>query len=458
MEKSVLVIGGGIAGLTVAYRLKQDGFEVTLLEQNSRLGGAIHSEIVDGFLTETGPNTILETSPLVTELVRDLDLEDAKVYANEESKIRYIARDKTPVPLPLSPLAFIASPLFSWRAKLRLLKEPFIAAWDNSYEESLAQFVLRRLGQEFLDYAINPFVAGVYAGRPQALSVQHGFPKLYTLEQRYGSLIKGQILGARERRRREETSKQRARMFSFAGGLKTLTDALEKALGAAVRTEVSVTDISATEGGWEVTGRSGGKETVWSASSLVYTGQAYGLGRITFNQNTAPDLVSFEKIYYPPVSVLYLGFRREDVEHPLDGFGLLIPEVERFHTLGVLFSSTLFRGRAPEGQVLLTIFIGGARNPEKALRPEAELVEMALEDYRVLLGVGGKPSFIKSITWNQAIPQYEVGYGIWKDQLEELETRYPGLFFAGCYRNGISVADTIVNAQETAGRIESYCS
>lgn len=220
MNKSMIIIGGGIAGLTAAFRLKEAGIKVTLLEKNDRLGGALYSYQKDGYLAELGPNTILETSPLVTKLIQDIGLEEDKVYASESSKIRYIVRDKKPIPLPLSPQAFLRTSLFSWKAKLRLFREPFITPWDNSYEESLSQFVLRRLGREFLDYAINPFVAGVYAGDPDTLSVKHGFPKLYDLEQKYGGLIKGQIKGAKERKKTSGSSKTVRSYVFISPGIK----------------------------------------------------------------------------------------------------------------------------------------------------------------------------------------------------------------------------------------------
>lgn len=211
--KPVVIIGGGIAGLTVAYKLKKKNIHVIVLEGKSHLGGAMYSSAEDGYISEYGPNSIIETSPLVTELIEELGLEKEKIYANDKSQNRYIVRDGKLVSLPTSPPAFLKSSLFSLKSKLRLIKEPFISAWDNSYEESLSQFVLRRLGQEFLDYAINPFVAGVYAGDPDTLSVNHGFPKLYALEQNYGSLIKGQIKGARERKARAEESKHSVKMY-----------------------------------------------------------------------------------------------------------------------------------------------------------------------------------------------------------------------------------------------------
>lgn len=454
MNKSVVIIGGGIAGLTVAFRLKKAGLDVTLFESGSRVGGVMFSTEEDGYLAETGPNTILETSPKVTGIVSDLGLDGEKIYANEASKIRFIVKDRKPVPLPLSPMSFFKSPLFSKGAKLRLLKEPFIEAWDNQYEESLSQFVVRRLGQEFLDYAINPFVAGVYAGEPDHLSVRHALPKLYQLEQKYGSLIKGQIFGAKERKKREETSKQRARMFSFLHGLKTLPEAFQKALGDSIQKDTTVNDVTPMKVGWWVHYKKGNNTTkTVTTDFIVYAGTAFGLKEMTLAKQSKDDFVFFQKIYHPPVAVLVLGFKREDVDHPLEGFGMLIPKVEDFHTLGVLFSSTLFPNRAPRGYVTLTIFIGGSRQPENALKSEPELIDMALADMSTLLGVRSKPTFVEHTFWEQAIPQYDVGFGTFKEKLNDLEKQYPGLYFAGNYRNGISVADTIVNAHETSERI-----
>jgi len=454
VKKSVVIIGGGIAGLTTAFKLKNSGMEVTLLEAASHTGGVMSSISSDGYLVETGPNTILETSPKVTELVSDLGLDSEKIYANEISKTRYIVRNNKPVPLPLSPVAFLGTSLFSLRAKLRLLKEPFIDPWDNQYEESLSQFVIRRLGQEFLDYAINPFVAGVYAGDPDHLSVRHGFPKLYALEQKYGSLIKGQIKGAKERKERAEESKQKARMFSFRKGLKTLPASLEEALGPAVRKNTVVTDISPKGNKWEITYQTDGRpEEILNSDCVIYAGTVYQLSSLTVERQRLKDFEYFRQIYHPPITVLVLGFKREDVRHPLDGFGMLIPKVEGYHILGALFSSTLFPNRAPEGHVSLTVFIGGARQPEYADKPEKELVEIALGELKILLGVSGKPAFVKRVYWPKSIPQYDVGYGRFKDKLNELTKRYPGLYFAGNYINGISVADTIVQSCSVADEI-----
>ncbi|NQU66433.1 MAG: protoporphyrinogen oxidase [Candidatus Marinimicrobia bacterium] len=457
MNKSVVIIGGGIAGLTAAFRLQQSGVNVTLVEKSGRLGGAMYSKKEDGFLSEIGPNTILETSPLVTQLVKDIGLEDSKVYANDTSSNRYIVRNKKMEALPTSPLAFLTSPLFSWKAKLRLFREPFIPAWDNRFEESLSQFVLRRLGMEFLDYAINPFVAGVYAGDPDSLSVVHGFSKLYQLEQTYGGLIKGQIKGARERKKRKEVSKQTAKMFSFTSGLREVPDRLETLLGTSILKRTVVKDISPLRNAWAVTiSDDKNKSKVLNADAILYAGRAADLHTFTLNRKTHTYQTDLSKIYHPPVSVLTLGFNREDIVHPLDGFGVLIPKVENFQILGTLFSSTLFENRAPKDKVLLTVFIGGSRQPDNAMKSTSELTEMAVKDLNIMLGVKKSPIYVSHTFWAQAIPQYQVGYGVHKEAISSLEDQNPGLFFTGNYRNGISVADTIVNSEEITDKIKTF--
>ena len=207
--KPVAIIGGGITGLTAAFRLQQRGIPAVLFEAADRVGGVIQTVREGAYLAECGPNTILETSPLIGELAAALGLEERRIDTSDSAENRYIVRNKRPISLPNSPLSFLATSLFSLRAKARLMAEPFIRRAPADEEESLAKFVRRRIGSEFLDYAINPFVAGVYAGSPETLSVREAFPKLHALEQRYGSLILGQILGGRARKREGGVSKKK---------------------------------------------------------------------------------------------------------------------------------------------------------------------------------------------------------------------------------------------------------
>src|SRR6266481_7819580 len=249
---SVAIIGAGITGLTAGFYLQRKGIPVTVYEAGDRAGGVIQSIRKDGYLVETGPNTILETSPKISQLFQDAGLESRKLNPDPNAEARYVVRYRRPIAMPGSPLGFFTTPLFTARAKLAVLREPFVPRRRDGKEESVAEFVVRRLGQEFLDQAIDALVAGVYAGDPYKLSVPQAFPKLAALEERYGSLIKGQILGARERKKRGEAAKDRAPKFSFDEGLQVLPETLAEQLGDSLRLNRRVDLIREMSEGWEL--------------------------------------------------------------------------------------------------------------------------------------------------------------------------------------------------------------
>ena len=452
----VAIIGGGITGLTAAFRLREKNVPVVLYEAGSRVGGVIQSVRQDGYLAECGPNSILETSPKISDLIRDLGLEARRLVSAPEAENRYLVRGGKPVLLPNSPLAFFGTNLFSASAKMRLLKEPFVRRCPPEREENLAQFVVRRLGQEFLDYAINPFVAGVYAGDPARLSVKYAFPKLHVLEQRYGSLILGQVLGARERKKRRETPKQNAAKISFDHGLQVLTDTLQALLGESVRLGSRVIRVEQTAEGWKITALLDDHREEHPHAAVMFAGPAHKLADIQLATQRELNWAPLSQIYYPPVASVVLGFRRQDVAHPLDGFGMLIPQVERFNILGALFSSSLFPGRAPEGHVNLTCYLGGSRAPELALLEPDAAAELVIKDLRTILGVTGRPTFRHHFLFRKAIPQYEVGFGRFKELMNQLEQNAPGLFLAGHYRDGVSLGDSMVSGQNAAERIVAF--
>src|SRR5512141_705140 len=274
-DVDVIVIGGGISGLATAFGLTRSGASVEVLDAAARAGGVVGTVRRDGALYETGPNSALDTTPLINELLDALGIRDERADASAVAATRFIVRDGRLVALPTSPRAFLGTRAFSLRAKLRLLREPFIAPAPPAAEESIAAFVRRRLGTEFLDYAIDPFVSGVYAGDPERISVPAAFPRLHALEQKYGSLIKGQIKGARERRRSADKAKNTAGSFSFRSGMQTLTDALARAVGR-VTTDVRVQRIErAGDGVWTITGTRDGEPVVRRARAVVLSVPAY---------------------------------------------------------------------------------------------------------------------------------------------------------------------------------------
>lgn len=456
--KPVAIIGGGITGLTAAFELKKRNVPVTLYEGAQRVGGPIRTVRERGYLAECGPNTILETSPLISQLVRELDLEPRRLYSDAAASNRYIAKNGRPVPLPSSAREFLATPLFSTRAKLRLALEPFIPRSKASANETVADFVVRRLGPEFLDYAINPLVGGVYAGDPHRLSLKQAFPKLHALEQRYGSLIAGQVLGARERKRQGSVSKQNAPKFSFDEGLDVLTNTLHERMRDSILLGHRIRELRRTSEGWTVVAGGATGEVEEEHSAIIVAIPALDLANIAIEGISALSLTPLRNVYYPPVASVVLGFRREDVQHPLDGFGVLVPEAERMKILGTIFSSSLFPGRAPAGHITLTSYLGGARSPELALTSEETLVANTLKDLRVLFGIMGPPTYAHSFVFRNAIPQYNIGYERFKHLMGQVEEAAPGLVIGGHCRCGISLGDSIASGFEMADRVEDYIS
>jgi len=461
--KSVAIIGAGITGLTAAFYLKRKGVPVTVYEAGPRAGGVIQSFRKDGFLSEFGPNTILETSPKIAQLIEDAGLAARKRVPDPKAEARYVVRYGRPIEMPGSPLGFFSTKLFTAGAKLAVLREPFIKPRRDGVEESIAQFVVRRFNQEFLDHAIDALVAGIYAGDPHRLSLTHAFAKLKALEDNYGSMIKGQIFGARDRKKSGEVAKDRAPKFSFDEGLQVLPDTLAAQLGDSLKLNTPVTKLTQTSDGWRVTTAGGAAEH----GAIIYCGTAHQLAQLKIiyggaaqqrrpTEEQSADLSALSEIRHPPVASVVLGFRREDVAHPCAGFGMLIPRVEGFKILGAIFSSSLFPNRAPAGHLTLTCYVGGERQPEIAALPPEKLCAIVCEDLSVLLGVRGKPVFTHHHFWPRAIPQYNVGYGKFKDLMNDLEVKAPGLFLAGHYREGISVGDSIVSGGKAADRVESH--
>jgi protoporphyrinogen/coproporphyrinogen III oxidase len=447
----VIVVGGGISGLAAAWALQRRGVSVMLLEAATRAGGTIGSAREHDCLFESGPNSTLETTPLIGALLDELGITGERVYANPAARNRYILRNGRLIPLPLSPLAFFSTPLFSASAKLRLLREPFVSRGAPDVEESVAAFVRRRLGGELLDYAINPFVAGVYAGDPEKLSVSAAFPRLHELEQKYGSLIRGQVFGARERARKLEQSKQAAAMLSFKRGMQTLPDAIASRL-ARIEFNAEAVAVTPGNGGFTVTASgANGPRDLHAHAVLVATPAAAAAKLVApFSSQAAKALAA---IPYPPVAVAICAYPRGMIAHALDGFGFLVPQRERRQILGTIFSSTLFGERAPPEIALLTTFIGGMRQPDLAQLDQDEIANIAQVELAALLGAPPHAKFVQVIRWPRAIPQYTLGHLDRIAQIERTESDFPGLFFCANYRGGIALGDCIKSAERVAHEV-----
>lgn len=468
--RSVVVIGAGISGLVAAYELKRRGVPVTVYEASSHAGGAIGTSLADGFLAEHGPNAFV-SSPSVDALITQLGLQPDVVEANPDANRRYVVRGGRLLPFPTTPPALLATSLLSLRAKLRVLMEPLVRGGARDADESVASFVRRRLGPEVLDYAVNPFIAGIFTGDPERLSMAHAFPRVYELEREYGSLSKGLVQTLRRARRDAAEARAQvqatphrhpaaptagARLISFRDGMQVLTDTLADALGNALKLATPVRLLHRGDARWIVESGPDGAVRARAVDAVVLAAPAHSVAAMELPAAIRRDAIPIEQVAYPPVSSLTLGFRREDIAHPLDAFGVLVPAIEGRQILGISFTSSLFPERAPEGHVAVTVFVGGARQPDLARLQTDALVRLVRTDLRDLLGVRGEPVFTKHVYWSRGIPQYEVGYGRVKAAADETEAANAGLYLTGNYRHGVSVGDCIASGQQVADRVATY--
>ncbi len=445
---AVAVIGAGVAGLTAAHRLKRMGHRVVVYEASERAGGVIRTERRDGYLAELGPNSMAMGGPPVPDLLTQLGLDPRRVEAQREAKKRYIVRKGKLVALPTSPSQLLTTRLLSNGAKLAIFGEPMVEPGDSPMEESVATFVRRRFNQEVLDYVANPFVGGIFAGDPEQLSARHALPRLHDLEHTHGSVMKA--LGPMLRAGRGPGNPASPTLVSFIGGLQELPDALARELRSELRFRASASQIRAGARGWTV---SAAYQAAELYDAVIYAAPAHCADELDLAFEGGDRVRTLASIDHPPVAVLALGFRREDVVHKLDGFGFLVPDVERRHVLGVIFSSSVFPGRAPEGHVLLTAFVGGVRHPDLANADLSTLTARVLDDLRLLLGVRGEPTFRAFHLWPKAIPQYALSYGRFKEIMDDAERRNPGFALAGSFRDGVAVGDVIAAAAQAADRI-----
>lgn len=451
MIRRVGIIGGGISGLCTAYRLKKQGVEVVLLEKNSMVGGNIKTESFDSFLIEYGPNSTLVSEELF-ELAAELNLTSEIAYANSTAKKRYILKNGKLQALPAKIISLIGNKSFSARAKLRLLKEPFIKS-KAADDESLSAFFARRLGREIVDYAVDPFVSGIFAGNPDNLSVKSAFPKLFELEKNYGSLLKGAIFSPKGKRLK--LPKNVSRTVSFKNGMQTLTDKLFDVLGENVKLSVEVFEIKKAENGKYKLQTTDENVNAKSFDSVVISTPSPIAARLIKSFDAELSL-RLSEIYHPPVAVVFTAFKKEDIKFDLDGFGFLIPKIERRRILGSLWNSVIFDNRAPENFHLLTTFIGGARNAELVEAGEDALIKTALEELDSILGLSGAPVFAKVKKWKKAIPQYNIGYEKIIDSIEDFKQRNPGIFFCSNFYRGISVGDCIKNSIFAAAEVLEF--
>ncbi len=448
MEYDCLVVGAGIGGLSAAHELSRSGLRVLVVEADIQVGGVMRSEQTpDGFLLEHGPNTVTSGDPALHDHFAELNIAVERLVAQREGARRYVLHGGALLPIPMSPPAFLRSRLLSTGAKLRMFAELLMPRTPAS-DESVAAFFIRRLGPEPFERLIDPFISGVYAGDPRALSARASFARLWAAEQRAGSIVRG-LIGARSHKPRPARRAPRE-LFSFRAGLAAWPQAIADKLGAE-RLWLGARAVALRQifDGWELTVQRPGQIDPLVAHHVLLAVPAPVAAGLIEDYDSAAAM-ALRAIDYPPVSVVHLGYRRAAVAHPLDGFGMLCPASEGRKVLGTLWPSALFAGRASEGMVLTSSFVGGARYPALAQQSDEALIEQVHGEQQALIGASEEPVLARVARWPQAIPQYNAGHIQRLAVLEHCEARLAGLHLLGNYRDGVSVERAWQRGREQA--------
>jgi oxygen-dependent protoporphyrinogen oxidase len=442
-----IVVGGGISGLVCAYAMRKAGVEAQVLEASHRAGGVIASERRDGFLLELGPQSFSGTAALRA-LCAELGIADQIVQAPAGAP-RYVLIDGALKAVPLNPAAILTSSLFSVRTKWRIARDTFGAGRPPDVDESVAAFVRRKFGEELLDRLVGPFVSGIYAGNPECLSLRSAFPQIHEAEKSAGSVVRGIIRAAKSRK----GPRERPTLLSFHDGNETLVQALAAKIGSRLRLGAEVVGIGvrrkAEVVSFEVRIRQAGSEESVVAERLVLATPADVASTLLRDVNAAFEPV-LGGIEYAPVAVVSLGYRRDDVGHSLEGFGFLAPRSSGLRVLGSVWNSSLFPGRAPAGQVLLTSFVGGATDPSAVALSPADLAELVHRESAPVLQIRAAPAFSHVQIYRRALPQYNMGHEERLIALERLRGELPGLFFVGNYLRGPAIGNCVELGMATA--------
>ncbi|KAK4803435.1 hypothetical protein SAY86_003252 [Trapa natans] len=480
--KRVAIVGSGVSGLAAAYKLKSHGVDVKVFESEGRIGGRLRSISRNDLIWDEGANTMTESEADVQNLLDDLDLREKQQYPLSQHK-RYIVRNGMPVLIPTNPIGLIQSSILSTQSKIRIILEPFLWKKKNAPErpedcahESVGRFFERHFGREVVDYLIDPFVAGTSAADPESLSMQHYFPELWNLEQRFGSIIAGGIqsqFSARKEKRGDirgspEKGKRPLGSFSFEGGMQTLANRLCEKLGKDnLKLQSKVLSLCYSHDGktssenWSLVVASDKRHSRESSfDAVIMTAPLSNVKEMEITRRGIPFPLNFiPEVIYMPLSVIITSFKKENVKRPLEGFGVLVPSKEQnsgLRTLGTLFSSVMFPDRAPRDLYLYTTFIGGSRNSELAKASMDELKKIVTSDLNMLLGAEGEPTFVNHYYWSKGFPLYGQNYESVLKAIKKMEEELPGFFYAGNHKGGISVGKAISSGCQAADLVISY--
>jgi oxygen-dependent protoporphyrinogen oxidase len=472
--KRIAIVGGGISGLSAAYYLSKSGHDCTLIETCPRLGGVIHSEHVEGCLVEAGPDSFISQKPWAMELIRELGIEDQVIGSQDHLRRTYVLRDGRLVPLPdgiqfliptrIGPM--LATPLLSLGAKARIGLELFRRPrWESdpqsAPDRSVAEFVIEHYGREMNEYLAQPMLAGVYGGSPEGLSIQAILPRMVELERRFGSVTRGVLDGMRRAKEQGPSAADhnhgadpaahtpRALFLSLKGGMQQLIDALSSCLeGRLRRVTGTVERIARSRGNFQL---AAGGDAI-AADEVVLATPAYRAGALL--RELDPSLAELlETIPYNSSLTIALIYAQPEFDHPLDGFGFLVPRAEKRPLTACTWVNTKFPYRAGANRVLLRAFVGGERAGEAGTASDEQLAALAHRELRRLMGFHGEPIAWRVHRWPQAMAQYEVGHQRRQQAIDERLRLHPGLWLTGNAYIGIGIPDCVHRSRMVAQAI-----
>ncbi|MCP4996665.1 MAG: protoporphyrinogen oxidase [Gammaproteobacteria bacterium] len=446
MSSNILIIGGGISGLSTAWWLAQHGHQVELWEAENEHGGQIRTTRESGYLTERAAGLLVNFRPEIDQLIRLSGLEQQRRTRNEGLN-RYVVKEGNLASIPMALPAMMMSPLWSWSAKLRMMTEILVPR-SGSSGESVSQFIQRRLGKELLESAFDPFISGTLASDPDLAEARSVLPRLTALEQRYGSLTLGMLVHRVIKKKRANN----ADSFSFQGGMSELLDALAATPGIQIRKGVEAKEIRQDREAWQVRANSPTGEIKRTTRQLIISTPANQAAELM--KQEAPRLARLlDEIEYAPVAIMHLGLKQQQIKHPLDGTGFLSAKKDNLPFNGNLWMSRIFPDRAPAGHSLLTTYLGGIRHPEQLQQSDQALYQQVMADLAPLLGIEGDQDYLRIDRHSRGLPLYHGHYQARLDTIQQQLTQLPGLHLCANYLGGVSVRERIFKGLETAREV-----
>lgn len=434
--KRLLIVGGGISGLAAAHaaRLEYPELEIVLLEKSDNVGGKASTFQQDGWLVEGGPTGFLDNEPVIEQLIELAGMKEARLPANKASARRFLVRNGELREIQAHPLKFAKAGILSLGGMLRIAMEPFIRKKHSQDDESIFDFAARRLGSQAAERLIAPMVLGVFAGDAQKLSVASAFPKMTALEEQYGSLVKGMIARRKAGKTKGGPSGPAGWLTSFEGGMQSLISGLADSAEFECRCNAELKELTYGEDGWSA---ELANNEVLRADAVVLAIEPWAMAHV-LKKSIPSTSETLMEIPCPSVRVVAMGFPLEATKKIPEGFGVLIPRNEGFHMLGCLWDSYLFKGRAPDGHILLRMMFGGAVDPSIANMSEEELLQIAKKELSRLFNIQQEPVFEKVVSWSKAIPQYTLGHAERVENIEKAVAEKPGLYLAGNGMYGVA--------------------